>query len=382
MKRLIPVLTSVIVLGLWTLPVRGQFPPPPVPMGTYGELPASSSIQQVGQLGPPPVFTPPPPATIPPPYPPVPPPYKVPGNEPSYLAEPTGVDHWFWTFGVGTYFMEPVFQANPAFINGHTSTTTGNAVYHQTDFSQTVNFAPQAWIAFSSDSGWGLRGRWFEFSATGNASGNVGGLGLFAPGGASLSSASTGDPISATNVLYCDVVDLEMTYFMGGDCWSLLASAGIRYVHLNQSYSLTVSDAANGSTNVYSTNNFDGVGPTMSLEGHHRIGHTHFGLYGSARGSIVFGTAHQWGNIADPVNGTAVLGGHQTTVLCIGELEGGVEWSRRYGRFGLFAQVGAVGQIWFGGGSASQALSVDTSNIAPGSNFGFIGGVVRGGINF
>ena len=239
----------------------------------------------------------------------------------------------------------------------------------------TASSRRQAWLAYTWANGWGIRGRWFEFSGSGNASGTVGDQGVYLPGLISMSSTSAGDAINASSVLYGDVVDLEGTYTWRSERWWLMASGGVRYVHLNQSYSLNVFDPTHGNSNVYSINNFDGVGPTLALEGHHQIGWSHFGFYGSLRGSLVFGEAHQWAQFADPVNGTIVVGGHQSSVLSIGEVELGVEWSRRFGRFELSTQLGCVGQYWSGAGNPSQALGAYTTAITPGSNLGFIGGV-------
>jgi hypothetical protein len=422
MKQLILAISSGIVLGFLNLPAGAQFNPPPppsplpmTPLGGPADAPAAVPLTAppppsfTGQQAPP--YIPPQPAPsltgqqapssyIPPPISYTPPPTQQNSYVPpaSSIAPPPSlypdisarraimnsdpIEQSFWSAGIGVYFMEPVFQSNPAFISGHTNTAGTANVYRQTDFSQNVISSPQAWLGYTWANGWGIRGRWFEFSSIGNASGTVGDQGAFLPGGSQLSSASTGDQINASSVLYGDVVDLEATYTMTAERWSLTASAGARYVHLNQSYSLSVFDPTNGTSTAYSTNNFDGVGPTVSFEGRHQIGLSAFALYGSVRGSIVFGEAHQWGNFDDPKNGNLVLGGHQTSVISIGELEMGVEWSRTFGHFRWFTQVGAMGQFWSGAGNPTQALSLSTANIAPGSNLGFIGGVLRGGVSF
>jgi hypothetical protein len=401
MKRKILTLPVLMVLGIFSVPAWAQTPfpgqPQPIlqpqpdlqPLGPPAGAPSPSpfATQPQSTFVPPPPFTPftqpqfvPPPPSLP--SQPL-PPYSVPPAQPVVpVIDPFGIVHSGWSVGIGAYFMEPVFQSNPAFINSHIN-GSGVAVFHQTEFNQQFTVAPQAWIAYTWASGWGIRGRWFEFSSTGNASGTVGNNGIAAPGLiVNVGAATAGDPINASSVLYGDVIDLEVTYTMGGERWWLTASAGVRYVHLNQSYSLNIPDPTNGPTNIYSVNNFDGSGPTVSLEGHHQLGWSNFGLYGSVRGSIVVGESHQWATDSDPVYGNLAAGGHQTSVLCIGEIEMGVEWSRRIGRFQPFLQLGGMGQIWGGGGNPSQALSAYTTGITPGSNFGFIGASLKGGINF
>jgi Legionella pneumophila major outer membrane protein precursor len=391
MNKTLTALLSLMVVRLLTVPAQAQsFPAPPSPLASPSPLSSPAPLPSTALQPPPDPIPPAPPfATYqaPPPSPPPPPVYSgltMTANPPMALHDPWlyAADQSFWSFGVGVYIMEPIFQSNPAYINGHIN--NGAAVYKQTDFSQNATGAPLAWLGYTWSGGWGIRGRWFEFSSSGNTSDTVGPLGIYAPGGISLPSTNPGDAVSASSVLYGDVVDLEATYTMGGDNWSLIGSAGVRYVHLNQSYSLGVFDPTNGITKVYSVNNFNGAGPTLAIEGRRQIGASPFALYGSARGSIVFGEAHQWANIADPVNGTMVFGGRQTSVLCIGEMELGAEWRLALGRgrSSFYTQLGCVGQFWTGAGNPSQALSVNTSNIAPGSNFGFIGGVIRAGIDF
>src|SRR5260221_348014 len=80
----------------------------------------------------------------------------------------------------------------------------------------------------------------------------VGALGLFLPGGASLANTNTGDPTTATNTLYFDTGDFEATFTTGASNWKMVASAGVRYLHFNQTYSLFVADAVNGPSTVYS----------------------------------------------------------------------------------------------------------------------------------
>src|SRR5262249_50658941 len=97
-------------------------------------------------------------------------------------------------------------------------------------------------------------------------------------------------------------------------------------------------------------------------------------------GTVLFGTAKEDYNAF--VGGTHQEFSRQpNSVLPIGELEIGVEYSRNVGRAKAFVQTGFVGQVWWGGGNASN-IDPNGFTSAASQNFGFVGLALRAGIRY
>ena len=75
-----------------------------------------------------------------------------------------------WSVGGGYYIMQPFFSGNPAFF---TQRTAGGAVV-QHDLNSKLSVAPLAFLGYTWANGWGIRGRWFEFTGSGSASSTFG----------------------------------------------------------------------------------------------------------------------------------------------------------------------------------------------------------------
>jgi hypothetical protein len=173
-------------------------------------------------------------------------------------------------------------------------------------------------------------------------------------------------------------------------------SGGIRYAHLAQDYAAGSASAFpfGGSTQIFDTldlllfsHNFNGAGPTFAVEGHRQLGHTTFALYGSVRGAVLFGSAHQrlfQGGLEHNGSIGTSLGAvtDADSVLPVGELEVGAEYGHCFGPVRAFAQLAFVGQVWFGAGNASNSDGVFTNGSANSTNLGLVGLTVRAGVDF
>lgn len=302
--------------------------------------------------------------------------------------------------GAGVYFLQPHFESNPAFsvatLNPNSITIT------QREFDQGLNAAPTAWIGYENESGLGGRFRYFYFSGddtqtVANFNGPALGapLAVLPPGaaiGAIIPGFNAGTPFSvaATSKLRIQTFDLEATQRFGSGAFTGLITAGVRYANMSQDYSLTGTAFAGGVPVLASTfaagHNFNGWGPTMSLEGHRQIASSPLGLYALGRASVLFGKSSQ---IATASTGflpgaSLDIASSNTDTIPVGELEIGAEYGRSFGRFFAFGQIGFVGQTWLGAGNAS--VTTDTVGILnPGdntSNLGLVGFVLRAGLNF
>lgn len=285
---------------------------------------------------------------------------------------------WSFTIASGIYLLQPSFQSDPALV----VTRAGIPQTEQLDFKRHMVAAPAVWLGVTSDRGYGARLRWFTLDQSV-------GLDYASRPGEQLSAAS---PVAAAQTpafgtatasgeLHLDSWEAEATCQLDRGKWCLLLGAGVRYVHLDQVYASTVVDNAGALTTAASHHNFNGAGPTFSCQGKCGLGHTCFGLYGNLTTSVLFGSAED-AYAGQAPNGTAGnFSRHQVSVLPIGELEVGAEYSKPLHHARFFVQTGFVGQVWWGAGSASNfdALNGAASSY---SNFGFVGLAFRAGLAF
>lgn len=301
--------------------------------------------------------------------------------------------------GVGFYILQPYFNNNMAF---GLQTTTGrvqagpNAVAtvpgtrndERVEIKHHMEVAPLIWLGYLTDSGFGGRVRWWYFRqgteqfATGthdNVNGNV--VLSAAPLGLSLLNGAGTRTMAVTSKLQLQVWDFDTLYHLPGCKWDLLFIGGLRLASLDQTY-----NAYTGGESLSSSNVFSGIGPTLGLEARRRLGCSGLNLYGAARGSILFGSAHQ---IAHIPTRTEVAQEHRDIGMPVAEGELGLEYGRNVGASRLFGQIALVGQEWFGAGGASRS----STDVIPGgafsrsshvsdSDLGFLGLLIRAGVNY
>ena len=90
-----------------------------------------------------------------------------------------------------------------------------------------------------------------------------------------------------------DVIDLEATLYSELCNWDLLVSGGIRYAKM--AYSIRGDGGAGTGTGYDQDTNFEGYGPTVSLEGSREIGCRGLSLVGNFRGSFLLGDINREG---------------------------------------------------------------------------------------
>jgi hypothetical protein len=187
-----------------------------------------------------------------------------------------------------------------------------------------------------------------------------------------------------TSKLEMQYLDLEGLADIRPGCWDFLFSTGLRLLRIDQAYD------AYGQSALLSGHSFDGVGPTLAVETRRFLGSSGLALYGSARGSVVFGSANQQAVI--PVSDTFAAD-HRDRVMPIGELELGLEYDHQMSLGRLFAQIALVGQAWGGAGnssrstaqvfpSATRGASFPSTGVTVDSNIDLLGVSFRIGINY
>jgi hypothetical protein len=282
------------------------------------------------------------------------------------------------TLAAGIYLFQPTFQSDPALI----VSSPGAPSTRQIDFSRHMISAPAVWLGLTTDRGWGVRTRWYTLDQNSSV------IAASAPGEL-LSVASPLKAVQtpvfgsalASGELHIDSWDLEGTCNFERCKWCLLLGGGMRYVHLDQTYGASVVSLAGAQTLATAQHNLNGFGPTFSLQGYRPLGASCFALYGIGHTSVVFGSASDSFTGIAPGATAQSISRHEVSVLPIGELEIGLEASHCWRHCRLFFQTGFVGQVWWGGGSASGFDAVNNA-AASNSNFGFIGLALRAGVAF
>ncbi len=294
---------------------------------------------------------------------------KVPNNTHEHYGD--------WSVNGGVLFLEPVFATNPAF----TVAGAGGNLSRQVDFSQRFDASPNIWLGYTSELGWGVRGRWFLFdadaseSAVSAAGETIRGVSFLPLGQTPIAGA-----VVASSHLRVNVFDLQGTCTWESAFWSHLVGFGIRYSSMSQDYQATL---ANPTTQIglASNHDFNGAGPCVSFETKRRLGESGFALYGQVYGAILFGNSDE---SYTAVNNAGVVQGYtgsSVEALPVAEMELGVEYQRNVGRAKAFVQAGFTGQVWWGGGNASN-LDALGSTAAAHSNFGFFGAAFRAGVRY
>jgi hypothetical protein len=357
------------------------------------------------------------------------------------------IDHPGVSGGVGLYLIQPYFQNNPAytvftqqqvtplpFNPDKPNTQTLSEFADRQSVHSHLAAAPLVWLEYLNEDGFGGRARWWTFREGTNQTmslppfvgsifiGNttatptlashpviaVTGNQVTVSSAAPLGLQSFGDTVgvqhgaeatslAVTTKLYLQVGDLEAVQgFQAGGCNFLLAG-GLRLAKIDQTYNAY--DAQSGSPlalrTLLSSSNFMGVGPTLALETRRAISESGLGLYGTARGAILFGSAQQdaifFGQeLRNDDPNPQFASQHRSRGLPVGELEAGVEYGRTVRSSWLFGQIGLSGQEWFGAGSASRstnAMVLTTFRPVLGgapvdSNIAFLGLAIRLGLNY
>ena len=117
--------------------------------------------------------------------------------------------------------------------------------------------------------------------------------------------------------------DWEAIQHCQAGCWGLLFSGGVRFAHISQAYNafrngklgpvdtvpipvgLTTGSGRmdTDTDNLFSGHSFDGAGLTFSAEARRQFGQSGLALYGSARGSLLYGRGIQRASMTSVLTG-------------------------------------------------------------------------------
>jgi hypothetical protein len=272
--------------------------------------------------------------------------------------------------GAGYYYLKPYWTDNPAyFFEVGADWSSSSGVDQPFDYDYEV--APRVWLGFICEDGFGVRGRYWHYDHNANSEKFI----LLAPpgfdpdftyvyGGVDISFDACDSLVglSFSNDLRLDIWDLEVMQEVSLCHWSILLSGGARYAHIRQrAYEVGYDPGFLDLQVAKASNRFQGVGPTVAAEARRGLC-CGVALYGSARGSILFGNKRNQSNFVyfDLDAPTPVLAEYDQfrdsheDVLPISELELGLEWGGEVCDSHVFVQVAWVGQAYHELGSATH----------------------------
>lgn len=302
-------------------------------------------------------------------------------------------------FGGGVYVLYPHWETNPAFTV--TREINGVTQIRQEDFKYNTDFTPVGWVSYTTGSGLGVRARGWRFDQTASTFILNDGSATYssaAPLGLQNQSTTNGDQLRYDSTLKINVVDLEAINDLNLGLWALKFGGGLRYAHMSQSYTHTEVPVTSLVDAISSGHQFRGIGPTFSVEVRRQLGMGGLGtfglgggpigvsLYGSGRGSLLFGTGKQ--DAFQVANGdlTTLASTSRDDLLPVAELEIGAEFSKQMGHARWFVQAALVGQVWFGAGNAANneliPVNVDPEVSDNSANLGLFGGKLVVGVEF
>lgn len=238
-----------------------------------------------------------------------------------------------WYGGIDFLFLSPKVSDNGVrnlfYLDGLPS-----AVSYGGSISSPLQFAQRLYVGYEGDCGGGLQARWFTFDNQLDYNGVVdeGGGPIALLGGTQLD---------------LDSVDLELTQRGQFAAWDWLGTAGVRIADVSlRENAINFEDLADfvwaGSTGVQ----FQGAGPTMSVQGNRPILFDGFSLVGRARVALLFGDTDWW--TAFP-SWLGASGGRYTIhddFVQVWELQFGAEHEKQFENFDLVTGIFWEAQRW------------------------------------
>jgi hypothetical protein len=257
-------------------------------------------------------------------------------------------------FDVGFLILTPHWKTNPALF-----ISRGGDRIVEKDFTDATQFVPRLSAGYVNGDGFGGRIGWWGFATSQTDQiANTGNLTIFSAAPLGIGIDDTIGGMAASMALRMDVWDLELIKAFDHGCWSGLLTGGVRYAHMSQDYNAVEFEVGNVPDEIIlSGHNFDGVGPTVSLQVRRDVGQA---LYVSAttRGSLLFGQGEQ--TVTEIDDGfLGVANATYDLVLPVAEIELGAGWKREMGRGVAFAEAGFNAQAWIDAGNASRSAGLN-----------------------
>jgi hypothetical protein len=287
--------------------------------------------------------------------------------------------------GCGFYMLyenviaQPFFTRDPAYFSEGEVDNTSDS-WEEYSFDWNAKYSPRVEIGFQPACGLGIRARYWYYDNEATVSEFTGDAQIgFADNDIGIDRSNT--EINARHSLDLDVTDLEITASKGG----LIYAGGLRYVRMDQEYSAYEIDDEEIGDELAAWHNFEGVGPTVAVEGSSGPRWCGFGVFAKARGSLLYGDSSTYATDLNATNPDVIIGHTRDDLISIAELQIGVDWQRCCHWGTLYLSAALEAQYWFNAGSGAPGL-VDDDDLsyhdesAYSSDLGFLGGTFGAGI--
>jgi hypothetical protein len=293
-----------------------------------------------------------------------------------------------WYARYDSVYVEPRFTRNVAFQVFDVNVAVGEDV-QLIDFDWDLEYSPRVEVGYLSGcGGLGWRARYWHFDHGVSAR-------LNDPGTGRVEFGLHDDPdleietddtefAEAVENIELKVFDLELSRQWDGCCGSLTASLGVRYVSMDQFFRGSIADIATGEVDefVQSDFSFEGIGPTLALEGVRRSGYRNWSVFANTRVSLLFGDSERVQfafdpqDPADPID-DLLTENNDFDVKAIAEVQLGVQYDYYLRNCAvLFFRAGLEAQYWPHWGGAGSQNGEDTDGIGEDpflSDMGFVG---------
>ncbi len=315
---------------------------------------------------------------------------------------------WKLLAGAGFDLVAP-FVENDRALTLTTPLANGGTSIESVGFCHPVAVAPRFWLGLAAGNGWGFRTSYWHFDQSRAQSASLDGdspagsaivaaspLGLGISTGTFVLAKGNADVLAVANSLNVNVLDFEATREIDAGPMFLVLSGGGRYARLAQRYLAGVVNTDNDFLDkaevdlLQSHQRFVGWGPTLALQGWYALGLSRLAIYGSVRGTLLFGEARQAASTTQILasGGTMAayplsdVSAYRPTVVPVAELEMGIQWSGNWRRLRPFLRTGVLAQTWLDALSTSTVPTSggDSANIN--SNLSFLGVVFQAGMNY
>jgi hypothetical protein len=294
-----------------------------------------------------------------------------------------------WSIGLGTAIVQPRWSSNPALY-----AVRGPVVpfVEERSFNWDPKAAALGWIGFTADEGLGIRGQWFGFSGNSSPESyfldgvDVQGFTTPTVGGLSNGFGFPGDTLNAWSELKLQSIDLEFTKAFNYRRGQYVVSGGSRYAYIGQEYHSTLIDAFDVLQGSFDAgHNAAVIGPTAALQARYpSLAFPRLGLYGKARGGVLFGHANR--SAAIDFGPVANYTASADVCVPVTEFEVGFDWNRPVGCGSIFVQTGLAAQTWYGVGNAAGSSTMSFVpvgvSVTDTSNMGLYGLKLAAGFNF
>ena len=258
-------------------------------------------------------------------------------------------------FGAGAIFAKPHLKESFQYSQINFATGQQTLVPFEYDYQSTL----RGWVGYTTPEGFGFKVTYWGFDDEGRTRVNTAdGTNIFGASAvtvifpANIFAIAPGETLTSTDFLKTQVINYYGTYQTRVGSFDVDGAMGLRYARLLQSLDSFVTPAGGPPTRRLSwERKYDGLGPAISVDIKRQIGYSGFSVVGQGGGALLFGkkTINRTviGDQSPQLATRVLVLDEADEVVGIGEMNFGLEWSRRLqGGRNLNIRGLYEGQLW------------------------------------